>query len=316
MAKPTTSERARRLIALMGHLTKDSTYRVEELAAAVGATPAELVADLETLSMCGTNDLDPYSLVPILIEDGTLEVFGHMPALTGPVRLSSAEATALAAALQTAGFAAGDPLVAKVLSAVSAGFDASELERTVRAANSTHHGSVFETLAAAAQDGRVVEIEHSRTGSDRADARLVEPATLFAERGAWYVTAWCRRSSAWRTFRIDRIRSARDTGEQLGPARREGLADEPSAFDPTGLPVATLRFSADEPYLDREWPGARLVEGTSESGTVIEIPFGGTEWLSRRVVARMGRVEVLAPAEVREAVAALARAELDATSPS
>ncbi len=309
MAKPTTSERARRLIALMGHLTQDATYRVEDLARAVGATPAELTADLEALSMCGTDELDPYSMVPIMIEDGILEVFGPLPALSDPVRLSSAEATALAAALQTVGFGAHEPLVTKILSAASAGFDASALEHTVRAAIATHESSVFASLADAAQGARVVEIEHVRGGAHDPSVRQIEPATLFAQRGAWYVTAWCRRAEEWRTFRVDRIRAAHETGEQFDPGAHATPLGDPTAFDARGLPVATLRFAETEPYLEREWPGSRPIDGGEGSDTLVEVPYGGTAWIARRVVARLGRVEVVQPAELRAAVAALAHHE-------
>jgi proteasome accessory factor C len=297
----------------MGHLTKDSSYRVADLATSLGATPAELAADLEALSMCGANDLDPYSLVPVMIENGTVEVFGHMPALSGPVRLSSAEATALAAALQAAGFTANDPLVAKILSAASAGFDAEELEHTVRAAVSSHEHSVFGILADAAQSHTVIEIDYTGTGAPSATTRRVEPAALFAERGAWYVTAWCHRSGSWRTFRIDRIREARVTGETFDPSVH-GEPGPISAFDVTGLPLATLRFLAEEPFVEREWPGARLAEGPDVGTTIVEVPYGGTGWIARRVVARLGRVEVLGPAELREAVKALAHQELSSAT--
>jgi proteasome accessory factor C len=296
----------------MGHLTPDATFRVEDLARVMGATPAELTADLEALSMCGTDDLDPYSMVPIMIEDGILEVFGPLPALSEPVRLSSAEATALAAALQTVGFGADEPLVTRILSAASAGFDANALEHTVRAAIATHESSVFSTVADAAQGGRVLEIEHVRAGTDDVSVREIEPATLFAERGAWYVTAWCRRSEEWRTFRIDRIRRASETGERFDSTAHGTPAGDPTAFDSRDLPVALLRFLDETQYLEREWPGSRLVDPGGGSGALVEVPYGGTAWVARRVVARLGDVEVLTPDEVRSAVAALAREEHDA----
>jgi hypothetical protein len=40
------------------------------------------------------------------------------------------------------------------------------------------------------------------------------------------------------------------------------------------------------------------------------VPFAGTDWIARRVVARLGNVEALEPAEVRSAVGVLARTEL------
>jgi len=99
MAKgPSTSERARRVIALLGQLAPDTRISIADLAAEVGASQAQLAADLETLAMCGVAPYDPGDLMPLLIEDGMVEVWGELPAVRGPVRLSAAEARALAAA--------------------------------------------------------------------------------------------------------------------------------------------------------------------------------------------------------------------------
>jgi predicted DNA-binding transcriptional regulator YafY len=45
-------------------------------------------------------------------------------------------------------------------------------------------------------------------------------------------------------------------------------------------------------------------------GIIVEVPYAGTGWLARQVVARCGGAEVLAPQEIRRAVAELAQAEL------
>ena len=307
MARTSGADRARRLIAIMGQLTPGARILIADLAAEVGATEAELTADLETLSMCGVAPYYPGDLTPLLVEDGFVEVWGELPALKGPVRLSSAEASALAAALQAAGFSASDELPARLLEAAGAkSFDAEELDRTIRAATSAHDTSVYEALARAVQQTGVVHLEYVSAGSDETTARDVEPLSLFAERGAWYLTAWCRRAGDWRTFRVDRIRSAGLTGEHFDPGARMGAPGSMGAFATDGLPTARLRFSAGEPFTDRDWPGGHVVEQAEDGAIVAEVPYGGTEWIARHVVARLGAVEVLEPAEVRAAVRELA----------
>lgn len=306
MAKTTASDRARRLLALTGHLTKNARLNIATLAEALGTTPAELADDFVALSMCGTGDLDPWSLVPVMVEDGFVEVWGEMPALRGRVRLSATEAAALAAALQAAGFSADDPLVVRILAATSADFDAHRLEQTVRAAISSHDTSVFETLAKATRNSHVVRIEYGSAGSADTTVRDIEPRAVFAERGAWYVTAWCRLSDAWRTFRIDRIRSAESTGDTFDVVARGSSPENASGFGLQNSPVARLSFTPGEPLALREWPGARVVSSPDDGHVEIEVPYSGIGWISRQVVARLGSVRVVEPVEVREAVAALA----------
>lgn len=298
------ADRARRLIALLGKLHDGARLSIEGLAEELGVTTRDLASDLDALSMCGVAPYDPGTLVPIIVEDGFVEVFGDLPAVKGAIRLSPAEATALASALQTAGFSASDPLTTRLLEASSAGFDAGELERMVRTAIASHQPEVYESLAAAIRDRRIVEIEYAAIGDESASCREVEPASLFAERGAWYLQAWCRTAGDWRTFRIDRIRSANVTRETFEP---RDAAPAAVAFRDEGSLTARLRFAPDEQFTEREWPGARIAEQCTDGSLLVEVPFMGTAWIARRVAARLGAVEVIEPQQVRAAVREIAR---------
>lgn len=312
MARTSSAERVRRLIALLGRLREGMRIPLAQLAAELDTTPAKLAADLETLSVCGVAPYTPMELVPILVdeENGTVEVWSSIPAMRGPVRLSAAEAGALAAALAAAGFEADDPLVAKLLGAASAGFDAEALARTLRASASRHDPATFEALAAAVAASEVLVIAYQREGASEPTLRRVEPLQLFAERGVWYLSAWCRKAGAHRTFRVDRVRAVEPAGELFDASERDGAALGAVAFSADGLPRARLRFGAGEQFSEREWPGARVAEKAADGSLVVEAPFAGTDWIARRVVARLGGVEVLEPAVLRDAVAALAREEL------
>jgi proteasome accessory factor C len=310
MPKANSGDSARRLIALLGQLTPGMSVPVEELAASLGTSTAQLADDLETLCLCGVAPYMPDQMLDVFVEDGMLEVYAPLPAVKAPVRLAPSESRALAAALAAAGFTGDDPLSERLLSAAAAGFDSNALERTLRSTIATHDSGVFETLASATGDCEVVTIAYQSDGSAAPTSRAVEPQQLFAERGAWYLSAWCRTAGAMRTFRIDRVRSAEKTGERFERVAAVTQDASPIAFAPEGLPVAKLRFAPGEAFVAREWPGGGVESAEEDGTTIAEVPFGGTGWIARRVVARLGRVEALAPAEVRSAVAALAREEL------
>jgi predicted DNA-binding transcriptional regulator YafY len=53
-----------------------------------------------------------------------------------------------------------------------------------------------------------------------------------------------------------------------------------------------------------------VAEENADGSLLVEVPFAGTDWIARRVIARLGAVEALAPEVVRTAVLALAREEL------
>jgi proteasome accessory factor C len=309
-ARTSSADRARRLIALLGRLREGTRVPLAVLAAELGSTPAALATDLETLSVCGIAPYTPMELVPVFVDDGVVEVWGAMPAMRGPVRLSPAEAAALAAALGAAGFPADDPLSAKLLEAASAAFDAEELARTLRTESTPHESATFEALAAGISAHEVLAIAYQREGAEEPTLRRVEPLQLFADRGVWYLSAWCRKAGAFRTFRIDRVRAVEPTGEQFDPQARGDASLAPFAFASDGLPMARLRFARGEEFSEREWPGARVAETRADGELVVDVPYAGTDWIARRVMARLGGVEAVSPAVVRDAVATLAREEL------
>ena len=308
MAKPPSTLRAKRLLAILHLFEPNTRIPLGDIAEAVGTTVPEVVADLETLACCGVAPYTPDALLPVFIEDGYVEVWGELPALGRAVRLSHAEAQALAAALQAAGLSAADPLTAKLITASATDVDASDIERVVRAAapGGKATGSVLKTLSLALAESREVRIVYRSAGAERETERVIEPLGLVQERGAWYVEAFCRKAGSLRTFRVDRIRMA-TAGDKLSSPRR--LSPSGAAFEAAGLPLARLRFAAGEPFSDREWPGSRVVQAEADGSTTVDVPYAGTGWIARHVVARLGGVEALEPAEVRSAVVELARSE-------
>lgn len=303
MARVSSANHARRLLALLRHLTPGRSIPLVELASLVGASPDEIANDIELLSLCGVAPYMPDDLVAVYVEDGEAHVWAPLPALDRAVRLSAREARALAAALQAAGFAPDDPLTSRLLGASSAGFDAGELAHIVRSAVSEDRGGVYSALSLAAERGDVVRITYRATGTDAETDRDIEPISMLNDRGAWYVSAMCRRAGAMRTFRLDRIHTVSPTGERF--ERPRGTEATSRAFVPSGLPTATLRFAHAEDFSVRDWPGARIYAEDGESA-IVHVPFGGTAWIARMVVARLGEVEVLDPPEVRAAVREIA----------
>jgi predicted DNA-binding transcriptional regulator YafY len=105
--------------------------------------------------------------------------------------------------------------------------------------------------------------------------------------------------------------SAEPTGEASRPPdhARSPVAAFTRASD---LPKATVRFDAGSEGLEeRDWPGATFRE-EPDGSVLAEIPFASSGWIARRIAARLGRAEVLAPLELRRSVAETARALLEA----
>lgn len=303
------SVRMRRLLALLPLLSEDRVP-LASLAAATGVDVAGIAADLALLSMCGSDPADPTALVPVLVDGDRAVTFGALPSLETPVRLTRAEMEAVLCALEACGVDPTADVWRRLAAAAAAAAEPAALARTVSAAVAA--GGTADSharLTAAAAGRRVTRIVYARHGAGETEEREIEPWDLFMWRGAWYLRARDRARAGERTFRLDRIASFEVTGTVF---ERPDSVEAPkgAAPEPEGLPVAEIEFREDAFDLsEREWPGAVFSE-LADGRVRASFPYAGTEWIARQVASRLGEAVVIAPAEVRQAVARVARSEL------
>jgi proteasome accessory factor BC len=165
----------------------------------------------------------------------------------------------------------------------------------------TRDGSAEEKLVRVLSDGVdkrvVVEIEYMKEGDESPSMRLVEPYTIERELPVWRVHTWDLSVDAARTFRLDRMRSARLTGEHFEV--RDG-------FDPSYLRdprVARLLHSPDV----ARWKLERGARPLTDGSAVADVPYKTEEWLLSEVLADRGETIVLEPQRLRDVVAKRAR---------
>jgi proteasome accessory factor C len=304
-----SAARARRLLALLPYLAVQGDYDLAGVAARAGADEATLAEDLMTLSMCGTDPRDPNKMVAVFVENDLVTIFGPLPSLDLPVRLTGGEARALETALETAGRDASDPLLVRLAAAATEDVEPGELASTVKAAFADGGAAgVYDALLDAVAAREVVRLMHAGADDVEERPRLVHPWALAARRGAWYLRGWSEDAEAERTFRLDRISSLEAAGRAFDASE---VPDSPDAFDPlsslSALPVAEVRFATDAPDLTpRDWPGASFVP-QPDGSVLATVPHAGTGWIARKVASRLGDAEVLRPLEVRIAVRRMAR---------
>jgi predicted DNA-binding transcriptional regulator YafY len=153
------------------------------------------------------------------------------------------------------------------------------------------------TLSAAVEKRCVVEIEYLKEGDEGPTTRSVEPYSFERELPVWRVHTWDRTADGPRTYRLDRMRSARLTDELFEP--RDG-------FDPRYLTEPRLARLWHSPIVAR-WKVERGARGLTDKAALSELPFKTDEWLLSEVLADAGETVVLEPADMRARVAARAR---------
>lgn len=298
--RPDTAARAGRLLALLPMLKKGEPVSLRDLAAAVGCEPSEVAADLSTLTMCGVPPFTPYDMIDLVIDGDTVTIYAEAPGIDRPLRLTLAEARALGAALDAAGYDSEAPLREKLRGVASSGVALDELAYTVRA--SAGPGGLAETysvLAAAAEAHEKVHIHYFTGSTGTVSERTVHPWALVNRLGAWYLVAFCETVHEERVFRLDRIFDARPLGVAFDPPSLVPFDVTPDTAD---LPVATVRFAAGAALPDRQaWPGATFTiepDGT----TTVTVAYQTESWITRRVLAYLGDAEVIAPPALRSTV--------------
>ena len=217
-----------------------------------------------------------------------------------PPRLTPLEARAIRLALEYVGpMIAADshtPL-ARVRKKLEETFGVFELSQGPEPVVERAEEDLVSKLARGMREHRLVEIEYQKEMEAQTSTRLIEPYTLERQLPNWYVHTWDRTSGAERSFRLDRMRSAKLTREKFEP--REG-------FEPTrlrGAATARVLYSKEIARYEIERGARRLADG----GAVRDIPVGSDEWLVSDILSKRGEAVVLEPVELRARVAARAR---------
>ena len=218
-----------------------------------------------------------------------------------PPRLTPLEARAIRLALEYVGpMIAADahtPL-ARVRRKLEETFGQFELAQTPEPHVERAEEDLVSTLARGMREHRLVEIEYQKEVDAQPSTRLVEPYSLERQLPNWYVHTWDRSSDAERSFRLDRMRSAKLTRERFEP--REG-------FEPTRLRDARSARVLYAPEVAR-WAIERGARRLADKSALRELPVGSDEWLESEILSQRGAAVVLEPAELRSRIAARARA--------
>ncbi|SDJ92016.1 helix-turn-helix transcriptional regulator [Streptomyces indicus] len=307
-------DQTRRMLSLVTYLKERPGARVADVARAFGVSEAELISDLDVLPLCGTSfrggdllDIDT---------DGE-RIWWHNPDdVAEPLRLAADEATALLVAARAVatlpGLREGDRqalLRATSKLEAAAGETAAAGDRLSVTFES--EGGVFAEVDRAISERRRLWLRYYSPARDELTEREVDPIRLFAL-GHTYMEAWCYRSEARRTFRLDRVAEIRILDEVASPPELE-LRD---------LSEGLVQPSADDPEVVVEvGPGGRWVAEYYPHDSAEELPEGGLRITLRtpdpaslkRLALRLGRDgHIVSPADLADSARKAAQAALEA----
>jgi proteasome accessory factor C len=306
-AGPVAPERFAVLQALLAYLlaacgeSKEAEIPVEELLERFPSIPPdELEEHLSLLNLVNFGG-GCYTIYAEL-RDGAVHVDKELwgDTFRSAPRLTPLEARAIRLALDYVG-----PMIAadahtplgKVRKKLEETFGQFELGQTTEPHVELAEEDLIQTLARGMEEHRLVEIEYQKEIDEQPSTRLVEAYRFQRELPHWYVHTWDRTSDGERSFRLDRMRSAKLQREKFEP--REG-------FEPAGLRDARTARVLYSPAIAR-YEIERGARRLADKSALREVLVGSDEWLESEILSKRGEAVVLEPAELRSRMAARAR---------
>ncbi|MBA2319150.1 MAG: YafY family transcriptional regulator [Euzebyales bacterium] len=295
-----------RMLQLLSLLQTARDWSGPELARRLEVSPRTLRRDVDRLRELG---------YPVRATMGAaggyrLEAGAAMP----PLLLDDEEAVAIAIGLRTAagGTVAGiEETSVRALAKLEQVLP-SRLRRRVNvlqtytvpltAAGPTVDPEALTTIAQACRDLERLRFAYrSRDGTE--SARLVECHRLVAAGRRWYLVAWDVDRSDWRTFRVDRLASARATGVRCPP--RELPAGDAAAYVAQAITSNLTRYRAlvvlHAPLAvvaDRLRPSDGMLEAVDDRSCLLRTGADSLEWLALAIGMLGVDFDVREPAEL------------------
>jgi proteasome accessory factor C len=285
---------------------------VAEVCEQLQMSEAELREDVSVLNVVNFGG-GAYVIYAEILPSGEIEVDPepYSDTFDRPVRLLPIEGNALVAAIDLLNLGQEELRSAREKVVAALGHD--PVEEGLQIATPAVADDVARTVERGVQERRLIELEYYAPNEDRFTHRVVEPYALMNGREGWYVAAVDPEKvetsdRGLRHFRLDRIKSARLTGD--GFERREDLdpvadiAGWPRTGKVGGSNVARVWISPKQArWAGEERPVVNRLEG---GAIVVEWAYKGTDFLVREVLKEAGDAVVLEPPEAREAVLAAA----------
>ncbi|HLF42642.1 MAG TPA: WYL domain-containing protein [Acidimicrobiia bacterium] len=302
MTSPRTVSRLARILALVPYVLSRDSVDVEEILDRFGYTEADLSKDLNTLFVCGLPGYGPGDLMEAYIDENEViidaaDYFARAP------RLTSTEALGLlAAGLAIIGSGQANPTLAGAVAKLT-----KVVIPEAEAAISVEVAGELETvglLRQAAREQTAVRITYRSLSREEETVREIEPWSVFATLGNWYVQAYCHLVEAERVFRVDRIRSMEATDSHF--ERPEGVPEPGVSYSPSDDDiVCRLGLSPSARWVLDYYP----VELVSESKQETVISFSSPDvQIPARLLLRLGSAaRFISGDEVRATVAEIGK---------
>lgn len=215
---------------------------------------------------------------------------GERVVLTGdagrvlPLRLSAAEGAVLNHELESLGI---EPQAA---ARIRRALLPEELGFNQRVFDTVAHGSHWQQLNCAIQDGVRCRISYRSMDDTQARERLIDPLRIATNGDQTYLIAWDVAIDEQRTYRMDKIEDLVLTDDSV--VRH---APEPATLhDSLAQAERSARLLMPLDMAERlDWPGIMSIEPNGADSATVNVHYGSERWLLSQIIAAGGAIRIL-----------------------
>ena len=291
----------------MSYVSQNQGVSVDLLAKQVGVPPRHLMKELDFMLLIGKPPFRPDDYVDIYVEDRRVYIeFDQM--LNRPLRFTRPEATALLTALQLLDLEVDPKAVRslrnKIKQASSNSLDpAGRLENQIlleRPSRPVSH--YFTLLRQAIGKNRKIEIEYYSLMRDNTTKRLIHPYFLMKNLGYWYLTGYCEMRKDLRTFKFERILSAKPKKQDFRAPKNFDIEKHKQNFlTSMGRQEIKIHFDSKvAPWIREQWGSS--AQNADEEGVVLTLFSETLEYPSRLILSFAPHARPLSPHTLIEKV--------------
>ncbi|CAN5807098.1 YafY family protein [soil metagenome] len=298
MSSSRTAARLTRILAMLPWVIANPGSTVVEVCARFGyPSEHELARDLDMIFVCGLPGYGPGDLMVAYIDDeevvvDTADYFGDAPRLTSIETLSM-----LAAGMAVVGSGQGSPALESAVDKLAATVAPDTDEGLT--VDVSAEPELVGPLREAATSHRVVAITYTSLARGQTTERAVEPWSVFASLGNWYLVGYCRLARDERIFRVDRIRQVSVTDDHFVPPVETPVPEV--RYTPSDDDVrCVIELSESAQWVLDYYP----VDVVSRSDESVTIEFSASDpSVAARLLLRLGtRARLVEGPEVRVAM--------------
>jgi proteasome accessory factor C len=298
------------MLVITPYLVQHPGTTVPEICRLFDIEEKDLRRDLELLFMSGRPPYGPGDLIDVEVDADDAIWVSMADQFARPVRLTRQEALAVhlnaTELLATPGMPEAPALRRAVEKLRASLGDAPGIE----AIEAGVAPPLLEDLREAASGTRRIRIDYVAASTGERAWRTIEPESVFASTGNWYVVAWDIDVDGERLFRADRVVGIEPTDVAFTPRGLQGAGRALYAPTEADVPIR-LRLHPAARWVAEYYVTTDAVEGGD--GTLdVTLPAKQLAWAARLALRLGADVEILDPPGLAERVRELARATLAA----